>query len=227
MPATSTELTWSTVLAEEKEKDYFKQILQFVKHEHLAGKQIYPPQKDIFNALKLTPFETIKVVILGQDPYHGAGQAHGLAFSVQPGIDIPPSLRNIFQELHSDLGMSKPKQGCLQKWAEQGVLLLNAVLTVESGKAHSHAHIGWQRFTDKVIESLNNHPEGIVFLLWGASAQSKAALIDNKKHLILTTTHPSPLSAHRGFMGCRHFSKANDWLKKIGRAPIDWSGLVE
>ena len=214
--------TWKTVLAGEKEKYYFKKILEFVKQQRMAGKKIYPPQKDIFNALKLTPYENVKVVIIGQDPYHGPGQAHGLAFSVKPGVEPPPSLKNIFLELDNDLGIPEPHHGCLEKWAEQGVLLLNAVLTVEARKPQSHAHIGWQQFTDKIIDTLNEHPEGIVFLLWGSYAQRKGHNIDTNKHAILKSTHPSPLSAYRGFLGCRHFSKANELLKKMGREEIDW-----
>lgn len=218
-----TTLTWQTFLAEEKEKEYFKNILKFLKDERAKGKKIYPPQADIFNALKLTPFEAVKIVILGQDPYHGPGQAHGLAFSVQAGVEPPPSLKNIFQELHNDLDIPIAKQGCLEKWAKQGVLLLNASLTVEANRPQSHAQIGWQQFTDKVIESLNQHPQKIVYLLWGSSAQSKIPLIDKNKHHILTAPHPSPLSAHRGFLGCRHFSKANNLLQQSGISAIDWS----
>ncbi|ABX79066.1 uracil-DNA glycosylase [Coxiella burnetii RSA 331] len=214
--------TWQTVLGEEKQEPYFQEILDFVKKERKAGKIIYPPQKDIFNALKLTPYEAIKVVILGQDPYHGPNQAHGLAFSVRPGVPAPPSLQNIFKELHADLG-SIPSHGFLEKWAKQGVLLLNAALTVEAGKPQSHANIGWHRFTDKVIESLNDHPEGIVFLLWGSYAQKKSQLITNLRHRILKAPHPSPLSAARGFLGCRHFSKANQLLHEMGRGEIDWA----
>lgn len=214
--------TWQSVLADEKEKEYFKSILAFLKKERAAGKKIYPPQKDIFNALKLTPYENVKVVIIGQDPYHNPGQAHGLAFSVRPGIEPPPSLKNIFQELHSDLGIPYPQHGCLEKWAQQGVLLLNAVLTVEENKPQSHANLGWQQFTDRVIESLNSHPKSIVFLLWGSHAQKKAHNINIKKHYILTAPHPSPLSANRGFFGCQHFSKANSILHKLGRSEIDW-----
>ncbi|AAO90509.1 uracil-DNA glycosylase [Coxiella burnetii] len=215
--------TWQTVLGEEKQEPYFQEILDFVKKERKAGKIIYPPQKDIFNALKLTPYEAIKVVILGQDPYHGPNQAHGLAFSVRPGVPAPPSLQNIFKELHADLGVSIPSHGFLEKWAKQGVLLLNAALTVEAGKPQSHANIGWHRFTDKVIESLNDHPEGIVFLLWGSYAQKKSQLITNLRHRILKAPHPSPLSAARGFLGCRHFSKANQLLHEMGRGEIDWA----
>lgn len=215
--------TWKMVLAEEKEKEYFQHLLDFIKKERLAGKQIYPPQKDIFNALKCTPYENVKVVILGQDPYHGPKQAHGLSFSVQPGIPTPPSLKNIYKELHSDIGFTIPNHGFLENWAKQGVLLLNTCLTVEQGKPQSHSHIGWQRFTDKVIESLNEHPQGIIFLLWGAHAQSKTPLIDVTKHRILKAPHPSPLSAHRGFLGCQHFSKTNEWLNQNGRGEIDWA----
>lgn len=217
-------MTWKTTLASEKEEPYFQQIMQFLKTEQeIKHKTIYPPSKNIFNALKLTPYEAVKVVIIGQDPYHGPNQAHGLAFSVRPGVPAPPSLVNIFHELKTDLHIPSPKDGCLEKWARQGVLLLNAVLTVEANKPQSHAKIGWQIFTDKVINVLNQHPKGIVFLLWGAYAQTKAALIDTTRHVILTTTHPSPLSAHRGFLGCKHFSRANEHLRSMGRDPIDWN----
>ncbi|AKQ33685.1 uracil-DNA glycosylase [Candidatus Coxiella mudrowiae] len=217
-------ITWQTVLNEKKQKPYFQAILDFVKKERKAGKTIYPPQKDIFNALKLTPYETVKVVILGQDPYHGPNQAHGLAFSVRPGVAFPPSLQNIFKELHEDLNVPIPSQGTLEKWAKQGVLLLNAALTVEAGKPQSHASIGWHRFTDHVIASLNDHhPKGIVFLLWGAYAQQKSSLITNIRHRILKAPHPSPFSANRGFFGCRHFSKVNELLREMGREEIDWT----
>lgn len=214
--------TWQSLLAGEKQQPYFREILAFLEKERAAGKIIYPPQKDIFNALKLTSFADVRVVIIGQDPYHGAGQAHGLAFSVQPGVPPPPSLQNIFLELKNDLGCTISKNGCLEKWAHQGVLLLNATLTVEAGKPQSHANIGWQRFTDKVIECLNDHPQGIVFLLWGAPAQKKAQLVNPYKHRILTAPHPSPLSAHRGFLGCKHFSQANALLREMGRGEINW-----
>lgn len=220
--ATET-LTWKQLLADEKQKPYFKSIIDFLKKESAAGKTIYPKQKNIFNALKFTPFESVKVVIIGQDPYHNPNQAHGLSFSVKEGIQIPPSLKNIFQEIHDDLGLPYSKNGCLERWAKQGVLLLNSVLTVEAKKPQSHAHIGWQQFTDKVIQSLNHHPESIVFLLWGSYAQRKAELVDGNKHHILKAPHPSPLSAHRGFLGCRHFSKANKILESHHREPIDWS----
>lgn len=220
---TTTTLTWQDALAEEKQKPYFKAILQHLKDESQAGKVIYPPQPEIFNALKLTPFEDVKVVIIGQDPYHGPNQAHGLCFSVKPGIKAPPSLVNIYKELHSDLGLEIPTHGNLESWAKQGVLLLNATLTVEAHKPQSHAKIGWQTFTDTIITTLNNHPETIIYLLWGAYAQSKQRLIDTSKHIIFTAPHPSPLSAHRGFLGCQHFSKANAALESAGRSPIDWA----
>lgn len=216
-------LSWKDVLGAEKQKPYFKKIMAHISQERQKGKTIYPPQNAIFNALKFTPYENVKVVILGQDPYHGAKQAHGLSFSVLPGIKPPPSLLNIFTELENDLKISKPNHGCLEKWAKQGVLLLNASLSVEEGKPQSHANIGWETFTDSVISTLNDHPEPIVFLLWGSYAQKKSALIDGFRHHILKAPHPSPLSAHRGFMGCRHFSKANCLLEKAGRGPIDWS----
>lgn len=215
--------TWKTVLSEEKKEPYFQAILDFVKRQRKSGKTIYPLQKDIFNALKLTPYETVKVVILGQDPYHGQNQAHGLAFSVHLGLQAPPSLQNIFKELHVDLGMPIPSHGFLEKWAKQGVLLLNAALTVEAGKPQSHANIGWNYFTDKVIKSLNSHPKGIVFLLWGSYAQKKSQLIRNLCHRILKAPHPSPFSADRGFFGCRHFSKANQLLGEMKQSEIDWS----
>ena len=215
--------TWTSVLGSEKEKDYFKSILRFLHKKRLMGKRIYPAQSDVFNALKLTSYESVKVVIIGQDPYHGPHQAHGLSFSVRKGVAIPPSLQNIFKELHNDLGISKPHHGCLEKWSKQGVLLLNEILTVEAGKPASHAEIGWQNFTNKIISSLNNHESSIVFLLWGKYAQKKSQLITNLiKHYILKTTHPSPFSAHLGFLGCKHFSKTNTFLKKMGRDPIDW-----
>ena len=214
--------SWRAVLADEKNKPYFQHVLNFVKAERAAGKIIYPQQGDIFNALKFTPFDKVKVVILGQDPYHGPNQAHGLCFSVQKGINPPPSLQNIFKELHDDLGITIPNHGNLESWAQQGVLLLNTVLTVEAGKAHSHANKGWEIFTDKVIQTLNDHRQGLVFLLWGSHAQRKGEVIDPLKHYLLKSAHPSPLSAHRGFLGCRHFSKTNQYLKKSGQVEIDW-----
>lgn len=218
-----TEETWQTYLAEEKRKPYFQAILDFLKTEKARHKTIYPKQEDIFNAFKLTPFDSLKAVILGQDPYHGPRQAHGLAFSVQKTVQPPPSLENIFKELQNDLGIPKPTHGCLEKWGKQGVLLLNTVLTVEAGQAHSHANIGWETLTDKVIQILNDHKKNLVFLLWGSHAQKKGQMIDPIKHCILKAPHPSPLSAHRGFLGCRHFSKTNAFLEKVGGKSIDWS----
>ena len=215
--------TWKTVLSKEKQEPYFQAMLNFIRRQRKSGKTIYPLQKDIFNALKLTPYETVKVVILGQDPYHSQNQAHGLAFSVHPGLPAPPSLQNIFKELHVDLDISIPSHGFLGKWAKQGVLLLNAVLTVEAGKPQSHAKIGWNCFTNKVLESLNSHPKGIVFLLWGSCAQKKSRLIRNPCHRILKAPHPSPLSADLGFFGCQHFSKANQLLSEMKQSEIDWS----
>lgn len=215
-------LNWDSLLAPEKEKKYFHDILHFLERERARGKVIYPEKSLIFNAIQSTPFLNVKVVIIGQDPYHNPGQAHGLSFSVPKGVKPPPSLLNIFKELKSDCGIDIPTHGCLESWAQQGVLLLNAVLTVEENKPQSHANIGWQYFTDHVIQALNQHPKTIVYLLWGSHAQKKAALIDTKKHIILIAPHPSPLSAHRGFLGCNHFSKANEALVSAGRKPIDW-----
>lgn len=217
------ELTWKSVLAGEKEKQYFKNLITFVEQRRNSGTAVYPPNSEVFNALHLTPFDKVKVVILGQDPYHGPNQAHGLCFSVRPGIAFPPSLQNIFLELKNDLGIPVPKYGCLEKWARHGVLLLNAVLTVEAGRPESHAGKGWEQFTDRVIQELNDHKRGIIFLLWGAYAQKKGAKIDPLKHHVLQTVHPSPLSAHRGFLGCKHFSQANELLKQQGMQPIDWA----
>ncbi|NDL65700.1 uracil-DNA glycosylase [Acerihabitans arboris] len=215
--------TWRDALAEEKNQPYFRQTLAFVATERAAGKIIYPPQKDVFNAFRYTELGAAKVVILGQDPYHGPSQAHGLSFSVRPGVPAPPSLVNIYKELANDIpGFAKPEHGCLQSWAGQGVMLLNTVLTVEAGKAHSHASLGWETFTDKVIAVLNEQRDGIVFMLWGSHAQKKGAIIDPKRHHILKAPHPSPLSAHRGFLGCGHFSRANMLLEQQGRPVIDW-----
>ncbi len=219
----SSQLTWHDVIGEEKQKDYFQQILQFVAERRAAGNVIYPQQHDVFNAFRFTPFDEIKVVILGQDPYHGPNQAHGLSFSVLPGVKPPPSLVNIYKELASDIdGFQIPSHGYLASWATQGVLLLNTVLTVEAGQAHSHSKIGWEIFTDRVIEVINQHREGVVFLLWGSPAQKKGQFIDRQKHHVLTSVHPSPLSAHRGFFGCQHFSKANDLIAQQGKQTIDW-----
>jgi uracil-DNA glycosylase len=217
------EASWKAELKEEFSKPYFEDIVNFLKAEKAAGKVVYPPGPYIFNAFNTTPFDEVKVVILGQDPYHGPGQAHGLSFSVPPGIPPPPSLVNIFKELHTDLNMPIPNHGFLEKWAKQGVLLLNASLTVEANKPMSHSKIGWHIFTDAVIHTLSKDREHLVFLLWGSFAKSKAELIDTKKHLVLTAAHPSPLSAHNGFFGCRHFSKANFWLQQKGIKPIDWT----
>lgn len=214
--------TWADVLGDEKGKPYFKDILSFLAQEKSAGKTIYPPQNELFSAFKETSYDEVKVVLLGQDPYHGPGQAHGLSFSVNMGIKPPPSLVNIFQELKNDLQLPFPAHGFLKKWANQGVLLLNTSLSVERGKPQSHAHIGWTQFTDTVIKKLNQHPHPLVFLLWGSHAKNKRPLIDEKKHLVLLAAHPSPFSAHNGFLGCRHFSKANAFLQEHGRQPIDW-----
>jgi uracil-DNA glycosylase len=200
-----------------------KALSEFLRAEKRAGKRIYPPGPEIFAALDHTPFDRVAVVILGQDPYHGPGQAHGLSFSVRPGVPIPPSLVNIHAELESDLGINRPKHGCLTAWADQGVLLLNAVLTVEHGLAGSHQGRGWELFTDAIVDRLNREREGLVFMLWGNPAQAKGRHIDGTRHLVLRAPHPSPLSAHRGFLGCRHFSAANRWLIEHGRTPIDWS----
>lgn len=224
--ASDAQPTWQNLLSEEKTKSYFQQIIAHINREAKAGKCIYPANDQVFNAIKLTPYDAVKVVIIGQDPYHGPNQAHGLAFSVQAGIPQPPSLKNIFKEIQADLGIPVPNTGCLTPWAKQGVLLLNAILTVQAGQPQSHAHIGWQHFTDCIIQHLNDHSEPIVYLLWGSYAQKKSALIDQRKHYVLTATHPSPLSAHRGFLGCRHFSKANALLKQAGREPIDWALTV-
>ena len=215
-------ISWKEALAGEREAAYFKEITDFVERERRNGKAIYPQNSEVFNALALTPFDKVKVVILGQDPYHGPNQAHGLCFSVRPGVPLPPSLQNIFKELKNDLGCSVPTSGSLEKWATQGVLLLNTTLTVESGQPMSHANLGWERFTDRIIKELNDRRDGIVFMLWGSHAQKKGAAIDPTRHLILKAPHPSPLSAHRGFLGCRHFSKANEYLIARGLAPIIW-----
>jgi len=220
-------LTWHDVLAEEKEKPYFIEMLSMVAKERAAGKTVYPPQKDVFNAFRLTELGDVKVVILGQDPYHGPNQAHGLAFSVLPGVAVPPSLVNMYKELVTDIpGFQRPNHGFLESWARQGVLLLNTVLTVEAGKAHSHARFGWETFTDRVIAVINEHRENVVFLLWGSHAQKKGSIIDRQRHHVLQAPHPSPLSAHRGFFGCGHFSKTNEWLEQHGEQPIDWTPVL-
>jgi uracil-DNA glycosylase len=216
-------LSWAEVLAAENSEPYFKEVLSFAERERSAGKTIYPSNADVFNALAFTSFANVKVVIIGQDPYHGPNQAHGLCFSVKPPTLPPPSLVNIFLELKSDLGIQRPSHGNLESWARQGVLLLNAVLTVEEGKPGSHAKKGWERFTSKIIEELNARKENVVFLLWGAYAQKKAERVDRNRHLVLTAPHPSPLSAHRGFLGSKHFSQANAYLVQHRLSPIDWS----
>lgn len=216
-------MTWQETLKEEKQKPYFEALLKKISQERQAGKVIYPPEQAVLNAFTLTPLESVKVVILGQDPYHGPDQAHGLCFSVLPGVKTPPSLVNIYKELASDInGFETPSHGNLTAWAEQGVLLLNTVLTVEQGKAHSHAKWGWETFTDRVIEVINTCQEQVVFLLWGSHAQKKGQHINRDRHRVLAAPHPSPLSAHRGFLGCRHFSQANAYLIEKGKSPIQW-----
>ena len=219
MPAISGE--WEAALKNEFRQPYYRELYRTVRNEYMT-RTIYPPAADLFNAFHLTPLEKVKVVILGQDPYHEEGQAHGLCFSVKPGIEIPPSLANIYQELQDDLGCYIPNNGCLQKWADQGVLLLNSVLTVRAHAAFSHANIGWQTFTDHVLQIVDRLDSPVVYMLWGKPAREKKALLGNPKHLILEAPHPSPLSAYRGFFGCRHFSRANDYLQKNGLEPVDW-----
>lgn len=214
--------SWDELLKDEFKKDYYLKLRQFLKQEY-STETIFPHMNNIFNALKYTAYEDVKAVILGQDPYHGEGQAHGLCFSVQKGIVPPPSLKNMFKELNSDLGIAEPNHGELTAWAKQGVLLLNTVLTVRKGLANSHRGMGWEIFTDRVIELLNQREKPIVFLLWGSPAKAKAKLITNPNHYILSTVHPSPLSAYNGFFGCKHFSKTNDILKSIGSTEIDWN----
>ncbi len=218
--------SWKKILKEEFQKEYFQQLATFLKSEKAVGKSIFPPGPLIFNAFNLTPFENVAVVILGQDPYHGIGQAHGLSFSVPSGIKPPPSLVNIFKELQQDIGISLNREnGNLSKWADQGVLLLNAALTVRNGEPFSHAKYGWAEFTDAVIQKISEKKEGIVFILWGKFAQQKEILIDEGKHYILKAAHPSPFSADKGFFGCKHFSKTNEYLVKKGKSPIDWNNL--
>ncbi len=217
---------WDEVLAREFASPYYLNLREFLKTEY-ATRRIYPDMYSIFNALKSTPRHKVKAVILGQDPYHGAGQAHGLCFSVQPGIAPPPSLVNIYKELSSDIGMATPSHGYLQKWAEEGVLLLNTTLTVREGAPQSHKGHGWETFTDAIIRSLNHLDHPIVFLLWGGNARAKKALITNPNHLILETVHPSPLSAYNGFFGCRHFSKCNAYLASRGISPIRWESILD
>jgi uracil-DNA glycosylase len=214
--------SWLTVIEDEFATPHIEHLRSFLTREK-AEATVFPPSRDMFNAFWLTPFDGVKVVLLGQDPYHGPGQAHGLCFSVRRGIQTPPSLRNIFKELHQDLGCTVPRHGELTHWAQQGVLLLNTVLTVRAHQANSHRGQGWEQLTDRVINELNRHHTGLVFVLWGAAAGRKAQMIDGRKHLILRAPHPSPLSAHRGFFGCRHFSKINAHLEGLGHEPIEWS----
>ncbi|WP_372998559.1 uracil-DNA glycosylase [Marinobacter sp.] len=214
---------WNEHLAEEFRQPYMQGLAEFLAAEEQAGKVLFPASHHCFNALNSTPLDNVRVVILGQDPYHGPGQAHGLCFSVRPNVAIPPSLVNIFKEIQDDLGIAPPDHGCLQPWAEQGVLLLNSVLTVVQGQAGAHQGKGWETFTDKVIEIINREREGVVFLLWGSYAKKKGQHIDRTKHLVLDGPHPSPLSAYRGFFGCKHFSKANDWLEQQGKPAVNWA----
>jgi uracil-DNA glycosylase len=215
--------SWKSRVGDYLQREDMQQLSSFLRGRRQAGAHIFPPAPRIFAALDATPFDHVKVVVLGQDPYHGAGQAHGLSFSVPPGVPVPPSLDNIFKELQRDLGIARPGHGCLLPWARQGVLLLNAVLTVEEGRAGAHANKGWEGFTDHVVDVLNREREGLVFLLWGSYAQAKGKRIDTARHRVLRAPHPSPLSAHRGFIGCGHFSAANEYLARRGLAPIDWS----
>jgi len=215
--------SWTELLKEEKQTAHFQAVMQFVDDQRQQGKTIFPSKDKVFEAFRLTAFDDIKVVILGQDPYHGFGQAHGLCFSVAKDIPIPPSLKNIYKELQSDLGIEPASHGFLQSWAEQGIFLLNTVLTVESANANSHRGQGWESFTDRVIKIINDQAEHVVFLLWGSPAHKKMALLNADKHTILTSVHPSPLSAYRGFLGCKHFSKTNHALRNHQQLPVDWT----
>jgi uracil-DNA glycosylase len=217
------EASWKARLEDYLRRPDMQALAAFLRAEKADGKHIYPPGPAIFSAFDHTPFDAVRVVVLGQDPYHGPGQAHGLCFSVPVGVRVPPSLDNIFKEIQRDLGIARPDHGCLTPWADRGVLLLNSVLTVEEGRAGAHQGKGWEGFTDAAIAALNHEREGLVFLLWGAYAQRKGSLIDRNRHCVLTSVHPSPLSAHRGFLGCGHFSAANQYLESRGQAPIDWS----
>ncbi|HIF9118043.1 TPA: uracil-DNA glycosylase [Photobacterium damselae] len=215
--------SWQNFLQQQQQQEYFEQIQSYVANARQQGKVVYPPEEDVFSAFIATPLDQVKVVILGQDPYHGPDQAHGLSFSVKPGVKTPPSLANMYKELATDIdGFTIPDHGYLQSWAEQGVLLLNTVLTVEQGNAHSHAKIGWETFTDKVIEHIDQECEGVIFLLWGAHAQKKGKKINTQKHHVLKSAHPSPLSAYRGFFGCQHFSQTNTLLQAMNKTPITW-----
>ncbi|MBQ0834262.1 uracil-DNA glycosylase [Marinobacter sp.] len=214
---------WKERLSSEFSQPYMQALAEFLAAEESAGKVLFPGSSHRFNALNSTPLDEVRVVILGQDPYHGPGQAHGLCFSVRPNVPPPPSLVNMFKEIQSDLGIAPPDHGCLQPWAEQGVLLLNSVLTVVQGQAGAHQGKGWETFTDRVIEAVNRECEGVVFMLWGNYARKKGLHIDRSRHLVLEGPHPSPLSAYRGFFGCKHFSRANEWLREQGRAPVSWA----
>jgi uracil-DNA glycosylase len=224
---TQLEPSWKQQVGDYLQRPEMQALAQFLREEKARGKHIYPPGPQIFAALDATPFERVKVVILGQDPYHGPGQAHGLCFSVAPGVDVPPSLLNIYKEIERDLGLPRPRHGDLRSWAGQGVLLLNAVLTVEAGRAGAHQGKGWEGFTDHIVQTLDREREGLVFMLWGSYAQAKGRIIDARRHCVLRAPHPSPLSAHRGFIGCGHFGAANRWLAGRRMAPIDWSLPVE
>jgi uracil-DNA glycosylase len=214
--------SWLAQLAPQFEQPYMADLRSFLLAQKKAGKTVFPAGGEIFSAFAHTPLERVKVVILGQDPYHGPGQAHGLCFSVRPGVPVPPSLQNIFKEISNELGYPIPTHGDLTSWADQGVLLLNSVLSVEAGRAASHQGKGWEQFTDEVIDVVNREREGVVFMLWGSYAQRKGSIIDRQRHCVLTAPHPSPLSAHRGFFGCGHFVKANEYLESRGQEPIDW-----
>ena len=217
------EPSWKARVGDYLQRDEMQALAAFLRQRKAAGAQVFPPGPELFAAFDATPFDATRVVILGQDPYHGPGQAHGLCFSVRPGVPVPPSLQNVYKEIERDLGIPRPDHGCLLPWARQGVLLLNAVMSVEAGHAGAHAGKGWEGFTDHVVETLDREREGLVFLLWGSYAQKKGAMIDRQRHRVLKAPHPSPLSAHRGFLGCGHFSAANQYLARRGQAPIDWS----
>lgn len=222
-PSIQLEPSWKAQVGDWLLQPQMRELGNFLRQRKASGVNVFPPGPQIFAAFDATPFDATKVVILGQDPYHGRGQAHGLSFSVQPGVPVPPSLLNIYKEIERDLGIPRPAHGCLLPWARQGVLLLNAVLTVEEGNAGAHQKRGWEGFTDHVVEALNREREGLVFLLWGSYAQQKGKVIDTQRHRVLKAPHPSPLSAHRGFLGCGHFSATNEYLQRRGQTPIDWS----
>ena len=217
------EPSWKARVGDYLQRDEMQALAAFLRQRKAAGAHVFPPGPELFAAFDATPFDATRVVILGQDPYHGPGQAHGLCFSVRPGVPVPPSLQNVYKEIERDLGIPRPDHGCLLPWARQGVLLLNAVMSVEAGHAGAHTGKGWEGFTDHVVETLDREREGLVFLLWGSYAQKKGAMIDRQRHRVLKAPHPSPLSAHRGFLGCGHFSAANQYLARRGQAPIDWS----